>query len=267
MKMPMMYVICSTFMLVACGGGGGGGSPETNGNVPGGFYLGYYAEKPDPSNAEDDPTFGAFILQLPEQNGTFSGKKRFTYVGCQTEGNGTVSGDKNNQTLTGTWNNVLDGYPQAGTFTGKYATDTQIYSGTYANNVKGSQLIPVPIQCTWYFDHYYVADNGTWEMFPIETNRPSDFVISVTTPKNFRCPDLWPNISTNKLVYVLDPEAALSSGQPVLWQSYAANASTDISLPSTLALQSNKRYILAVAISDAKNGTRLAFSSKSFIAP
>lgn len=265
MKMRMIFMIFSILTLIACGGGSG--SSATSSNAPGGLYIGYYAEAPDPRNSEDDPTWGAYILQLPTTDGTFTGNMRFTYVGCQTEGTGTVSGNKNSQTLTGTWVNVLDNHPQSGTFNGKYATDTQVYSGTYDNNVKGSQRIDVSIACTAYFDRYYVADHGTWEMFPVETNRPSNFVISETAPKNFSCPNLWPALQTNILVYVLDPEVTASTGNPVLWQSYTTNASTNISIPNTVVLQPNKRYVLAVAISDATSGNRLAFSSKGFTAP
>lgn len=264
MNMRVISVIFSTFLITACGGGV---APETYGDAPGGLYLGYYAEKPDPSNIEDDPTMGAFVLNLPERSGMFSGKMRFTYVGCQTEGKSDVSGDKNSQSLTGTWDNFLDGHPQAGTFSGKYATSTQIYSGTYKNDVSGSQRIDVSIQCTGYFDHYYVADNGTWEMFPLETNHPSNFVIIETPLKTFRYPNLWPTIKTYRLVYVIDPEIAVTSGNPVLWQSFTLNDAKDIELPKTLVLQSRTRYVLVVGIADATYGTRLAFSSKSFIAP
>jgi hypothetical protein len=258
-----------TFTLVACGSGGAGSdsSSENNGKAPGGLYLGYYAETPDSNNADDDPTYGAFILRLPNENGSFTGTMRFTYVGCQTEGNGIVPGDKNGQNITGTWQTVLDGIPQQGSYTGQYSTNSQSYSGTYENNARVSQRINVSRACTGYFDHYFVATYGTWEMFALEASYPSNFVINKTSIRNFSCPDLWPNINTRRLVYVLDPEISTTSGTPVLWQSFTVNSSTSISVPNTVALESGKTYVLAVAISDAASGSRLAFSSKSFIAP
>ena len=268
MSFRCIFLIFLTSILVACGGSGdSNSSSQENGDAPGGLYLGYYAETPDSSNPEDDPTLGAFILKLPTGNGSFTGNMRFTYVGCQTEGNGIVPGEKNGQNLTGTWQTVLDGIPQQGSYTGQYVTNSQSYSGTYENNARVSQRIDVSRACTGYFDYYFVAPYGTWEMFALETSHPSNFVINQISTRNFSCPDLWPNVNTKRLVYVLDPEISTTSGTPVLWQSFTVNSSTSISVPNTVALQSGKTYVLAVVISDAARGSRLAFSSKSFVAP
>jgi hypothetical protein len=81
----------------------------------------------------EDPTLGAFVLNLPSSNTSFSGAMFFTYVGCQSENVGIVSGNKTDAGIAGNWSGSLDGVMNTGSYTGSWQAASQSYSGTFTN--------------------------------------------------------------------------------------------------------------------------------------
>lgn len=242
--------------LAACGGGGDGTpapAPMPVGAAPGGLHVGYYQE--DPATNPEDPVPGAFSLNLPNGNASFSGSMFFTYVGCQTSNVGTVSGTKTETTLSGNWSGTIDGSAQTGTYSGGYQTATQSYSGVYAN-AGGKQFRDLSPCIT-----YTIAPNGTWEMFPIDATVPAGFTVLVSGRTVS-----W-SVTTGAaltLVYVLDPVIAQAgSGNPVLWQTVITGSTNNAAIPGSITLQTGTEYVAVVGVGDASR-QRSAFGSKRF---
>lgn len=258
--LPIRNLVCLFGMVAALSACGGGGSSEDTASPapppvpsapPGGLYVGYYQE--DPATNPEDPMPGAYSLNLPQGDGSFSGSMYFTYVGCQSSNVGTVSGSKSNLLLSGSWSGPVDGLMQSGSYTGTFNAATQSYSGTYLN-AGGKQFRDLQ-PCI----QYTIAPNGTWEMFPVEAHVPSGFSVSLsgrtlswsaTTDAAFT------------LVYVLDPAIATTSGDPVVWQT-VLGAATSVAIPSSVTLTSGKEYIAVVGVSNTAH-QRTAFSSLRF---
>jgi hypothetical protein len=249
--------------LVACGGGGDDPAPTQvvpvptpviPASPPSGLYVGYYQE--DQATNPEDPVPGAFSLNLPSGDGSFSGSMFFTYVGCQTSNVGLVSGTKAGSSLSGNWSGTVDGTAQSGTYMGTYDPTALVYSGTYAN-AGGKQFRDLS-PCI----QYTIAPKGSWEMFAIESHSPATFNAAV----NGRT-ILWGAVpgAAITLVYVLDPQIATSSGNPVVWQTVITTGVTT-SVPSTMILQAGRQYIAAVGVLDASY-RRLAFTSQRFTVP
>ena len=183
MKKHVLYsAVLSCAVLSACGGGSGGsgsssgsssgGTGTPSQTAPGGIYLGYYAE--DPKTNPEDPTLGAFVLNMPSSNTSFSGAMFFTYVGCQSENVGVVSGNKTDAGIAGNWSGSLDGVMNTGSYTGSWQAATQSYSGTFTN-AGGKQFRDLR-PCI----QYYIAPNGSFEMFAAEKLIPDTFQISLS---------------------------------------------------------------------------------------
>jgi hypothetical protein len=256
-KLAVLFFVAAG--LAACGGGGSGdaeptapGPAPTPGPAPAGLYVGYYQE--DPTNNPEDPVPGAFSLNLPAGNASFSGSMFFTYIGCQTSNVGTVSGTKADAALSGTWSGTVDGLAQSGAYTGSYQAATQSYSGTYTN-AGGKQLRDLQPCIT-----YTIAANGSWEMFPVEASVPAEFTVLVSG-RSIRWSATTGAALT--LVYVLDPAVAQTSGNPVLWQTVVNGSANSVDVPDAIALQAGKEYVAVVGIGDA-SGQRAAFGSKRF---
>jgi hypothetical protein len=245
--------------LAACGGGGSddddspapGPAPAS---APGGLYVGYYQE--DPATNPEDPTPGAFSLNLPDTNSAFAGSMFFTYVGCQTSNVGTVAGTKTDGALSGTWSGTIDGGAESGAYSGSFQTATQSYSGTYTTDGgKKSRDISGCI-------NYFIAPNGTFEMFAVEAAVPAGFTVQVAG-RNIS----WSATSgaALTLVYVLDRAAAQSgSGNPVRWQTVVIGSSPNsATVPANVTLQAGTEYIAAVGIGDGA-AQRIAFGSRRF---
>ena len=254
---------CAVIALAACGGGdpvvsgtpaapAPSPAPAPSGVPPGGLYVGYYQE--DPLTNPEDPTPGAFALNLPTGNGDFSGSMFFTYVGCQTSNVGAVGGTKNALALSGTWSGSIDGSPQSGSYTGTYDAAQLSYAGTYLN-AGGKQFRDLR-PCI----QYWIAPNGSWEMFPIDSAVPATFTVTIAGRRV-----TWPVVSgaAFTLVYVLDPAIARSSGNPVLWQTVIGSATTNFDVPASVVLSVGTEYVVAVGVSDSRQ-KRLAFASKRF---
>lgn len=196
---------------------------------------------------------GAYSLNLPAGNGSFSGSMYFTYVGCQSSNVGAVSGTKSDLALAGNWSGTVDGSAQSGSYSGSFDTATQAYSGTYLN-AGGKQYRDLR-PCI----EYTIAANGTWEMFPVDARVPAGFNVGVSGRTIS-----WSAVggATFSLVYVLDPAIAQTSGNPVVWQT-VAGTDTSVAIPAGVTLQPGKEYVAAVGISNATR-QRAAFGSVRF---
>lgn len=244
-------------MVTACGGGGNSPtgttspSPTPTPSAPGGLYVGYYQE--DSLTNPEDPTAGAFSLNLPTGDNSFAGSMYFTYVGCQTSNVGAVAGTKSGLSLSGTWSGTVDTLLQSGSYTGTYDATTSTYSGTFLNT--GGKQFRDLLPCI----QYTIAPNGTWEMFAINAHVPSTFTTTVSAGTVS-----WSIVANAAytLVYVLDPVIAQSTGNPVVWQTIVTNG-TSTAIPSTVTLQTGKEYIAAIAVSNTQY-QRIAFGSIRF---
>jgi hypothetical protein len=257
LKMFMLAAV-SALALASCGGGSPASSTDTPAappSPPGGLYVGYYQE--DPTTNPEDPTPGAFYLNLPANDSPFNGNMYFTYVGCQTSNVGTVSGTKAGASLSGSWTGTVDGSAQSGAYSGTYDATRASYAGTYT--VSGGKQHIIVAGCI----QYYIAPNGTWEMFALEKSIPSDFNVAVSGATA-----AWaaPAAASTTLVYVLDAAVAQSgNGNPIKWQDVVAGSVASVNL-ATAGLTSGKEYICVVKINNSASA-RIAFTSKRFVAP
>lgn len=119
------------------------------------IYFGAYYE--DPVTNDEDPTFGSIHLVVPRDDGPFSGEMNFTFVGCQSQSSGQVTGAKTQNGLNGLWSGAVDQTEQSGTFTGSVQSDGQI-TGDYT--VDGGKQFNVVDGCI----EYYIAPNGTFTL-------------------------------------------------------------------------------------------------------
>lgn len=256
---------CVAATLITLSACGGGSSSNRNGDsltpdptlgssdtVPAGLYVGYYAESP--TDNPEDPTFGAATFKLPDGNATFGGSMYFTYVGCQDESVGLVSGTKSAGALNATWSGFVDGTSQSGDITGSYLVESKVYQGTYT--VHGGKQLIDRSPCA----RYYIASRGAFELLKEGDTLPSSFGVTVTSSSIS-----WSAVSaaTYALIYILDP-AKLDAGlNPVIWQVIVAASTGTVTIPSGLPLASGSSYVAVVALSTGAS-ERAAIGSTRF---
>lgn len=268
MKSSYVLLTMAVAVLSACGGGNGDGSGNGSGNgndgssggtTPGGLYVGYYLE--DAANNPENPTAGAYYLQLPDGDAGFSGEMSFSYFGCQSSNVGTVSGRKNGAVLTGNWTGTVDGTPVGGPYSGRYNPVDLSYSGTYSNT-GGKVRVTVP-NCI----DYHVAALGTWEMFSVGAKTPSDFLIDVGGGNLS-----WADVAgvSRWLTSVYDVARASLGSNAVTRQALinAINGSAvEQSVPlSSLGLTSGRDYVLAITAFNSSY-QRIGYTSLLYTAP
>lgn len=222
---------------------------------PGGLYVGYYQESA--LTNPEDPTPGAFVLRLPEQDAAFSGAMFFTFVGCQNSNVGAVKGVKAGKMLSGTWSGTIDNSAQSGAYEGSYDKGSGAYRGRYSN-AGGKQFRDIE-GCV----KYYIGPDGSWEMFPAEQNQPANFKLGLAGKQVS-----WPAVPNTAmtLVYVIDSAVALAgTGNPVMLQTILPGAVTRFDLQGA-RLVKGKEYIVVALLNTAK-AQRAAFASKRFVAP
>lgn len=224
--------------------------------APGGLFVGYYQE--DPAGNPEDPMPGAFVLKLPDNDAAFSGAMFYTYVGCQTSNVGKVKGIKSGNAMSGTWSGTIDGSAQSGPYQGSFDPLQGYYKGVYSN-AGGKQFRDIK-GCV----QYYIAANGSWEMFPVEQSQPAGFKVDVSA--NHVTWQTLPNAAM-ALVYLIDPALASLSGasNPVKYQTVLPGGKGDFNL-ATLGLAKGKEYIV-VALVNNRRAQRIGFASKRFVAP
>lgn len=195
-------------------------------------------------------------MRLPDGDADFAGSMFFTYVGCQSSNVGSITGNKAGGDIRGRIAGTVDGLAQTGTYSGAYDVTTQRYTGTYvlAGGKQYRDLRP----CI----EYYIAPNGTFEMYPVGVSQPSSFRITVNG-RNIQWGSL--NGARQTLVYVLDPAVTAAGQNPVLWQGLVDGV-VAAPLPATVSLASGREYVAAVAVGSSSL-QRLAFGSVRFVAP
>ncbi len=220
------------------------------------LYVGYYQE--DPLTNPEDPTPGSIYLSLPAGDDSFSGSMFFTYVGCQSESLGTVSGTKAGKSLKGEWGGSVDGTAQKGAFEGAWSAEVGGYAGTY-DVAGGKQHISIP-QCI----AYWIAPRGTWELLPVNAHVPASFGITVNGTTTSWTPP--PGVMMT-LVYVLDPELAKTKGaRATIWQTLLFGPdkrSVDLRMAH---MKPGHSYVVAVKLNDGAM-KRVGFASKGIVAP
>lgn len=242
-------------VTLSCGGDsstpGPSPTPGPGATAPGGLYLGYYLE--DRNTNPEDPTPGALYLNLPANDSAFTGSMFFTYVGCQTSNTGTVSGTKTGRSLSGAWSGPIDNVIRSGSFAGTYDAGQRFYAGTYTVS-GGKQLVTVP-GCIQYF----IAPNGTWELFLAEESVPSGFTPSVSgSTVTWACPAS----AVTSLVVVFDAGAVQTGTDGVRYQTVVPSGSASHPVPGLLR---GSTYIGTVVCLDG-GARRVALGSRRFVA-
>jgi hypothetical protein len=227
------------------------------GAVPGGLYVGYYQE--DAVNNPEDPTIGTLYLRLPQDDGAFSGDMYFTYVGCQTQNIGTISGNKNQLDLVGSWSGTVDNLAQSGNYVGRFQPALGVYQGTYTN-AGGKQFRDLRPCIT-----YFIAALGTWELFRLgQTFSPNSTLPSASVSGNIVS---WiaPAGTEGCLISAIDLAAAQSgSGNATVWQEIVLGATASATIPTNV-LQPGRSYIASVACRASTDQQRNFFSSVTFV--
>jgi hypothetical protein len=222
--------------------------------VPEGIYLGYYQE--DPATNPEDPTMGSVYLNLPKGDSSFSGKMFFTYVGCQDTNVGTISGTKAATSLKGEWTGTVDGTSQRGSFSGSWLLGN-IYSGTYTV-AGGKQHIDIP-SCI----SYYIAPDGTFELFPVGQKLPQNFALSIQGGTLTWSP---PTGALMTLIFVLDPAiAGNGASNATVWQTLIQGAQSRARLTDA-PLAHGHQYVVAIASVNSRH-ERVAFGSIPYRSP
>ena len=275
-----------TLALTACGGGSGSsdssntGSTTTSGTststtsttgsttqAEGGLYVGYYMESPT-SNPED-PTMGAIYLDIPDDNSAFNGSMSFTYLGCQSNSVGTLSGTRNNNEMNGSWTGTVDGTAQNGSFNLDYNQESGGFEGTYTV-AGGKQEIDVS-GCI----SYYIAAEGTAALFPVNSVNTAPALVcanqSVTVDFDNRTIE-WVLCSStymdNTLVSIISSESAGQNlNDAIVWQTALDGDQDSLIIPASVLseLISGQEYIISV--NTISSDTVLYSSSVTVTAP
>jgi hypothetical protein len=251
-------------LLCACGGdadrppalpGSVSSDPSAAiGDAPSGLMVGYYQE--DASTNPEDPMPGTFYMNLPVGSGSYNGQMYYTYVGCQSENVGTISGHKNGDgDISGTWGGTVDGHTVGGPYEGIYNASTGLYEGTYAN--AGGKLDVEVEDCIQYF----VAPNGTYKLFPVEVSWPSTFGLTKDSQDDISWTN--PNGAANTFVTVIDREGAETNGpNAILFQELLPVdlvSATDEFDASGYKIAGRERIVVVVSLN--AQGGLLAYSS------
>jgi hypothetical protein len=226
------------------------------GVAPGGLYVGYYQE--DATNNPEDPVPGALYLRLPQTDSTFSGDMYFTYIGCQSQNVGTISGNKRQLDLVGSWTGTVDNLAQRGDYVGRFQPTLGIYQGTYTN-AGGKQFRDLSPCIT-----YYIAAFGTWELFPVGQTYSSSTAPQGASVVGNTVSWTAPAGTEACLISAIDQATAQSgTGNAIVWQTIIPGVISSATIP-TSALQSGRTYIASVACRASVNQQRNYFSSVTF---
>lgn len=253
-------------ILSACGGGSDADRPPAlpgsissdpsaaADDAPSGLMVGYYQE--DASNNPEDPTPGTFYMNLPVRSGDYGGQMYYTYVGCQSENVGTISGNKKvDGDISGTWVGTVDGNPVGGPYDGQYNGLTGLYEGTYRND--GGKLYIQVEDCI----DYHVAANGTFKLFPVEVSWPASFSLSKDDGDTVS----WthPADAAYTFVTVIDRAEALTNGtDAILYQNTLPvdPESADDAFDASGFRQAGRERIVVI-VSLSRDRRLLAYSS------
>lgn len=253
-KVSFVLAAGISVLVSACGGGSDADEPSAI-DSKNDIYLGFYAE--DALNNPEDPMTGAFVINLPKEDGDFAGNMFFTYVGCQSTNVGKIAGVKTAETLSGVWSGTLDDVAHAGKFTGKFGANLGGYTGTYSNN--GGKQYRDLRPCI----EYHTAALGRWEVYPEGVATPKDFVVAVSGRSVTWSGSTGANVA---LLYLLDTTLADGARNPVVWQTLVGAGGGTLTVPTSVPLAAGRDYLVAVGLVSPSN-ERVAFGSKRFKAP
>lgn len=202
---------------------------------PGGIYMGYYAE--DPASNPEDAMLGAVVLTLPSGDAAFSGAMFFTYVGCQSQNVGKVSGHKQGRSIQGSFAGAVDGRPQSGKLKASFQASTQGYAGSFTVD-GGKQFVQVG-NCI----EYHIAPRGSFELFPATARVPADFTVSAPGDRV-----RWSPVASAAyaLVSVVDPALIEQGRNPVVWQSFMEADAEVVSVP----MRGKSRVVTVVLVNE-----------------
>ena len=254
--LPLLFIL--SFLVIGCGGGGSNGSSAGTGTGTGTgnnqLHIGYYTE--DATTNPEDPTTGSLYLNIPKENGAFSGSMSFSYVGCQTSNVGTISGNKTSNTLTGSWSGTIDGTSQSGSYTGSLNSDNSYYSGDYEVS-GGKQHITVD-NCIDYF----IAPKGKWYLYPENTTITFDNSNATSCSIVNNVVSWFPTAGYSySVLSIINKEYAISNQSDAIVYQQLFTTETSAQLPSNLV--SGKTYIASVVSVDS-TGKVIYVSNKDF---
>ncbi|MGB5700193.1 hypothetical protein [Muriicola sp.] len=226
------------------------------------LWFGYYQE--DAGNNPEDPMIGLVYLHIPN-NGEFSGELIFSYQGC--EGGmqrGRVSGQVNENVISGNWSGTVDNVAVAGGYSGQMDLSTKGYSGIYINS-EGKKKI----ECDWLT--YYVAGKGTWQVYG--SNEPFSINIDISYEEGipfFNWTD-FDDLETFRFV-IVDLECLIEQQdleQCMVWNGEYVFSDLEYGmeygdLPPSRPLIIGKNYLIHV-LAYGENGSILGSASKEFI--
>jgi len=223
--------------------------------APGGLHLGFYLE--DPITNPEDPMPGSFYLRLPIGDSQYSGAMSFTFIGCQTQNVGNVSGTKSGAQLSGIWSGSIDGTPQSGTYAAEYDPLKAMYLGTYTND-KGKQYIDL-----WPCIAYAIAPNGEIGLFRPGTRAPANFLSGVGPNLIYWAPRPRTNVY---LVSIYDLEKVRNDEIGAIVYQKIMDGRARCMLKSLASLEPGKTYLYAVVAFDIQRNL-LGHTSGQFKMP
>lgn len=284
-NLSIIAVFATGAFLSACGGGGGGGEGGTGGGGSGGgggsvglsncnqsgydIYLGYYAE--DPSTNPEDPTGGYLVACIPDSNGVFRSQFLFSYLGCTGGVDiGTVDGNRTGNSISGNWSGTVDNRSIGGGFSGNW--DGTKFSGTW-NNSGGKVYIEIG-SC-----HYYVAPNGTWALYRLDTDNGGLNIQVSGSPPTITWNNSIPG-AQGFLVSVYDKQCVydrISLSECTTWSVACTSSVNSLTYGTTpmgcmnlfypQTLTSGKNYLVSIIAYGSSQSDVRAFASKTFTAP
>jgi len=261
-KLSLSLLLISSILLISCGGGGGNSDAGTDttdttdtGTDNNQLYIGYYTE--DKATNPEDPTTGSLYLNIPKNNGTFSGSMSFSYVGCQTSNVGSISGNKTSNTLTGNWSGTIDGTSQNGVYTGSLNSTDGYYTGDY-NVSAGKQHITVD-NCIDYF----IAPKGKWYLYPENTTITFDNSVASSCSVDNNVVSWFPPAGYSySVLSIINKESAVANLNNAIVYQQLFTSATSVQLPSNLT--SGKKYSASV-VSVNSTGKVIYVSNKDFV--
>jgi hypothetical protein len=221
------------------------------------LYIGSYVEN-SLANPED-PMPGAIHVTIPKDDSGFSGELFFTYVGCQSENIGSVTGTKftedNKTFLKGGWTGTVDGRPQQGEFLGKLNSKGH-YTGTYTV-AAGKQKVVIE-DCI----KYYIAPHGDWFLYPAMTSGRGEAFISFKDDKVSWKPKRNAQVTQCQLID-LGKDACVDEPK-VVWQNITRSSLRSLNVNAKM--QNDHSYLASCSQFDNKKNL-LEMSQMKFTFP
>lgn len=246
-----------TFTLLS--GCGGGDTAQTSKPMQGlgGNYVGFYLERGDGNPNDIDA--GMLYLNVPKDDGTYTGYLSFQQDDCLDSNQLHLSGTKDWEKLTGTATGQLNNYSATlptdkvvyPTLAGNFATNSVDYIGYYGKYTGSFGQTPPTFSCG--ATTQTLAPEIEWFAFMIGTPYPSTaYTLSNTgLTLNWTQPAASSAIHPSKtLISVIDVEKFGNAAESAfVLQHQQAAQSTTYTLP-TNRVQAGKEYLVTVIVLD-----------------